>query len=499
MFKNYVRILLIGLFIGNYAVMAQYSIVGDLMTDFGDTGYCSSSDTSDDGNRVIVSSTNADLYLGGVKVFEYNTKNNQWEQLGQTISWNVILASFGYDVSISGDGNTIAIGVTGTGGRVFTYRLQNGTWTSIGSEIYGKEGAQIGTKVILNTDGSKLIVGGTGMKKSYRSYGGVMLFQLDEGNNTWNQIGDTIMGDKIDGFFGVEIAISSDFNSMVIGSLAGKVKVYDLSDEDDIWKQRGNTIASAHNEDYHKSWFGSRVAISDDGNYIVIGAPTNSLGVDDFADTPPGYVQGYKFNGTDWLPYGSKLTTGQKGDCFGYSIALDPKGKRLVVGRPKSAWNDYNNPGVHIYDYDGNNWVYRYMLTANADKSRFGTDVYITPDKSRIIVSGINNVLGVYQDSKELGLENRLDSSDTHITLYPNPVKSSCTITLSNSASRDLKNKECVLEIMDNVGRTVITKNNINIDSSLYVSTEHLHTGIYFVRIKDSEGSQVYVKRIVKR
>jgi len=504
MFENRVIILLIALLIGNYMAIAQYEIVGDLVTNFDNYGYGAVSDISDDGNRIIVSSINTGVQIGGVKVFEFNTQTNKWEQLGQKLGGMKSLEYFGDNVSISGDGDTIAIRSSNLsgGGGVFIYRFHKGSWTLIGSGIHWKNWGSVGAKVILNTDGSKLIVSGTPVEKKDKSYRGVMLFELDKANDTWNQIGDILKGEEPGGEFGIGIAMNTDFNRMVVGDALGNVKIYDISTDKrgDIWKQRGNTISS---ENYTKSYYGPQLAITDDGNYIVLGEPATPS---EFGGRTvnPGYVQAYKFNGKKWESDGSKLIHGKglNNDYFGRSIALDPKGERLIVGKPKNSRDGLSNSEFYVYDYNGNDWIVSEdVLKVNLNDKGYTVNVNMTPDKSRIVVSGDGGVVGVYQEPKAsiLGLDNRLNNSDTPITLYPNPVKSGFTISLSNSVSRGLENKECVLDIVDNVGRTVITKSNINVGSSLYVPTEHLHSGVYFIRIKGSERSQVYVKRIVKR
>jgi len=506
MFKSSLRILLIAVLIGNYMARAQYEVVGNLITNFDDYGYGAVSDISDDGNRIIVSSVDAGSLIGGVKVFEFNTQTNKWEQLGQNLKGTQSFETFGSTVSISGDGGTIAIGSNYRGGAVFTYRLHNGSWTLIRSGILqnGENFWSFGDRVILNTDGSKLIVSGILTEKDERNHSAVMLFKLDKANDTWNQIGDMLEGDV--GYLGADIAANTDFNRIVVGDGEGNVKVYDISADDrgDIWTQRGNTISYKFNN-YIYSRYGTQLAITDDGNYIVIGEPADlaSLAGDD-ETTLPGYVQAYKFNGKNWVTDGSKLTYGKglNNDNFGRSIALDPKGKRLIVAKPKTAGDGLSNATFYIYNYNGNDWIISEdMLTINLRDTKHGVSVNMTPDKSRIVVSGEGGVVGIYQEPKEsiLGLDNRLNNSDTPTTLYPNPVNNGFTIALDDTAYKGLENRQCVVEIIDNLGRAVLTKNNISMGNSYYIPTEHLHAGIYFVQIKDIKGSQVYVKRIAKR
>ena len=79
--------------------------------------------------------------------------------------------------------------------------------------------------------------------------------------------------------------------------------------------------------------YGKHIAISEDGNTVVVGAP-GTLG----GNTTAGAVYVYTWTGTDWSNK-IKLTDsqGELGECFGFSVAIN--GNTIVVGAPF-----YNNP-----------------------------------------------------------------------------------------------------------------------------------------------------------
>ena len=167
----------------------QYS--GDNWTQIGDTlvgesGYHQfgfSLSISANGTRIAVSSAtfavvrwnctyevpkhpldDATYYQESVKVFEYDTGN--WTQLGQKINPGKNRTEFGYSISLSGDGSTLAVGSPGYQhndtivGLLQTYRYACGNWTPVGKEIEGnRPNAWLGNSVSMSYNGEKLAVG----------------------------------------------------------------------------------------------------------------------------------------------------------------------------------------------------------------------------------------------------------------------------------------------------------------------------------------------------
>src|SRR5690554_1387211 len=106
----------------------------------------------------------------------------------------------GYSVSLSSDGNIVAIGApynTGNGihsGHVRIYENASGTWTQIGDDIDGQAfGNQSGYSVSLSSDGTILAIGAplyNGVNGTFSGH--VRIYKNTSG--IWTQIGNGIDG-----------------------------------------------------------------------------------------------------------------------------------------------------------------------------------------------------------------------------------------------------------------------------------------------------------------
>ena len=120
---------------------------------------------SSDGNVVAIGAWGNDgngNESGNVRVYEY--VNNAWNQRGSDIDGEAAGDQSGYSVSLSSDGNVVAIGAIGNGGssgqvRVYEY-VNNNAWIQRGSDLDGEAASdQSGTSVSLSSDGSVVAIG----------------------------------------------------------------------------------------------------------------------------------------------------------------------------------------------------------------------------------------------------------------------------------------------------------------------------------------------------
>ena len=81
-------------------------------------------------------------YSGHVRVYENN--NGSWTQIGQDINGEPSYDYSGQSVSMSSDGNIVAIGAyqndgfSNNSGHVRIYENNNGSWTQLGQDIDGE-------------------------------------------------------------------------------------------------------------------------------------------------------------------------------------------------------------------------------------------------------------------------------------------------------------------------------------------------------------------------
>jgi len=156
-------------------------------------------DMSGDGNRIIVGIPLPSSSAGRARVYDFNTNTNQWEQMGNDnqLSGLEVGEKFGYSVSISDNGNRIAIGTPQHDrlpgdelgdwpdigkASIYDWNSSSSQWEQVRSDIQGFEkNDESGTNVLLSDDGSVLAIGaiggngnGTVRVLEYKPYGSIV-------------------------------------------------------------------------------------------------------------------------------------------------------------------------------------------------------------------------------------------------------------------------------------------------------------------------------------
>lgn len=119
------------------------------------------------------------------RVEVYRLINNSWVKVGSSLLGANQWDRFGYSVSLSGDGNVLAVGTLGND-YVKVFELQNGTWINKGSDIVGTQSSGFGYSLELSYTGERLVVGAP--RKGMN--GAVKAFQFS--NGTWGQLGNEL-------------------------------------------------------------------------------------------------------------------------------------------------------------------------------------------------------------------------------------------------------------------------------------------------------------------
>ena len=383
---------------------AQEAYIKASNTDANDTfGY--SVTLSDDGNTLAVGARkessaatglngdqadNSAQSAGAVYVFTRDT-GGVWTQQAYVKASNTgAYDGFGWDVTLSDDGNTLAVGAhyecsTATGvngnqpndsapaaGAVYVFtRDSGGVWMQ---QAYVKASNTdaydyFGTSVTLSDDGNALAVGaryeesaatganGDQADNNAQSAGAVYAFTRDTGG-VWTQqayvkASNTDAGD----FFGFGVTLSDDGNTLAVGaggegsaaigangdqadnSTSGAGAVYALTrDTGGVWTQQAYVKAS--NTDAGDV-FGISVTLSDDGNTLAVGGhfeKSATIGVNgDQTDNSVRWAGAvYVFTrdtGGVWTQQAYvKASNTDANDVFGFSVALSGDGNTLAVG-----------------------------------------------------------------------------------------------------------------------------------------------------------------------
>ncbi len=303
---------------------------------------------SSDGSTVAIGATENNNHTGHVRV--YKNLSGTWTQQGNDIDGQSYGDRSGWSVALASDGTSVVIGSpynTNNGndsGIVKVYKLVGNSWQQIGSEINGWFYDAFGRSVSISADGNVVAVGSpynslnggySGRVRIYRNIGGV-----------WTQEGTDIRGNNANEISGYSVSLSSDGNTVAVGAIGngttvncGYVKVF--RNISGVWTQQGSTINGEATGDSS----GRSVSLSGDGTVLAIGANMNAGN-----GTGSGHVRIFKFVAGTWQQRGIDINGQSAGDNCGMSVALSTDGNTLVVGSPYNATNGTNAGQVRIYD-----------------------------------------------------------------------------------------------------------------------------------------------------
>lgn len=268
----------------------EWSQLGNSLTSDGTdaNGFGNSVALSDDGTILAVGVTRGDDLPGLVEVFQYNL--GSWSKLGSSIQGSEENGDyFGYSVDLSNDGTILAVGSLFKGdrqGAASVYQFSSGTWSQLGSTLDGAAANDwYGRDVSLSGNGQILAVGGD---RHDNGKGHVRVFEYTSGS--WSQLGSDIDGDNF-GRIGRSVALSDDGIIVAMGSnLGGVGKVYQFSSGS--WSQLGSS-QSYNIDGVNTAALGLSTSISNDGTIVAFGSPG-------IYENETGSVLVLKYTSGDW-------------------------------------------------------------------------------------------------------------------------------------------------------------------------------------------------------
>jgi hypothetical protein len=317
---------------------------------------------SADGTHVAIGAAGNDgngIDSGHVRV--YHWFDLTWVQLGADINGETFGDNFGSSVSLSSEGNHLAVGATGNdgngidSGHVRIYQWSGENWEQLGANINGEAfGDYSGSSVSLSSDGSILAIGAPlNNNDNGIDSGHVRIYQWS--GTSWVQIGTDIDGESPYDESGGSVSLSSDGSKVAIGAVgsdgngidSGHVRVYQWSGT--TWTQLGDDIDGEAFGDF----FGSSVSLSSNGTSVAIGAPLNinDNGIES------GHTRVFHWSGEAWDQLGADIDGESPYDESGRSVSLSSNAKRLVIGAEKNDGNGFDSGHVRVYQWSGENWV----------------------------------------------------------------------------------------------------------------------------------------------
>jgi tartrate dehydratase beta subunit/fumarate hydratase class I family protein len=457
---------------------------------------------SGDGNTLAVGAPNessgatgingnqsdASIYSAGA-VYVYTRRNgtSPWTQQAYVKASNPqISAEFGHVVTLSADGNTMAVsayfeasaarGVSGNqaddsipqAGAVYVFVRRGGAWAQqayikasntgeAGTEGNFGDGDQFGFSLSLSDDGSTIAVGAnaedssaTGMNgnqadNSMQSAGAVYVFTRT--GATWAQQAYVKSANTAgNAQFGYSVALSADGNTLAASAFDdagssrvingpydrmrnGSGAVYVFTRAGGTWTQQAYLKAS--NAEGNDS-LGVIVSISDDGQTVAAGSldedclatgvnPTQPCDNDLKSDTSAGAAYVFVRSGTTWTQqafikasntgkedwFASRLQLSGDGNTLAASAQLEDSAAQGINGRQDDD-SAQEAGAVYVFMRTGTTWAQKsYVKSSNNEAfDEFGCSVALSRD-GRIMAVGARG-----EDSAARGINgNQADNS----------------------------------------------------------------------------------------
>jgi hypothetical protein len=256
---------------------------------------------------------------------------------------------------------------------------------------------RFGYTVALSGDGNTALIGARyGIVGGETGIGAGAAWVFVRSGGAWTQQGGKLVGTGHvgegefahvgEGEFGTSVALSDDGNTALIGAPADDENVgaaWVFTRSGSTWSQQGEKLTGAGEDG--KSRFGRSVTLSADGSTALIG------GTRDNSNAGAAWV--FTRSGSTWSQQGEKLTgTGAVGQAeFGRSVTLSADGSTALIG----GWSDNSNAGAAwVFTRSGSTWSQqggKLTGTGEAGEGAFGTSVALSADGNTALIGGPRN------------------------------------------------------------------------------------------------------------
>jgi hypothetical protein len=175
-----------------------------------------------DGLRVAVGSPDVIDGGGSVRVYDWSS-GEFWEEQSFPDIAETSFGLLGNSIDLSSDGFILAVGSRGTFGlgrvQVFRELGSEGWIEDAGTGLVGEQDSDsFGGSVSLSSDGNILAIGAPQNSEYGEGSGMVKILEYDVRSSTWIQQGTNIGGLSPDVNFGVRVALSADGSRVVAGA-----------------------------------------------------------------------------------------------------------------------------------------------------------------------------------------------------------------------------------------------------------------------------------------
>jgi hypothetical protein len=251
---------------------------------------------------------------------------------------------------------------------------------------------QFGNSVAISADGKTALIGAIGKdSENIEDHGAAYIYIHRSAG--WIEQNKLVPSDKAaqDGF-GVDVALSADGNTALVGSFLDDINgakdsgaAYIFVRSGTIWTQQAKlTAMDLAPEDY----FGLTVSLSADGNTALIGAKQKDT--KQTVNSGAAYIFGR--SNTIWTQEAKLVADdGAAEDAFGIAVALSSDGATAIIGatgKDDTMLGIADSGSVYIFRRDKPDWVQQSVIFADkkTDRGFFGNVIALSGDGNTLLI-----------------------------------------------------------------------------------------------------------------
>ena len=347
-------------------------------------------DMSTDGNIIVVGAPEFDDSSQSeyARVYEWN--GGYWKNRGSYLAGNRSSddpnSQFGSSVAINGDGSIVAVGAhldgTTNKGSVFIFKLNEvNSYTQITSYSGENDNDEFGRSIALsktNQDTDTYLIVGA-WKAGTNDSGIVYIYKIDANQNIIATIPcpdtSSAMG------FGRSVSVNNDGTVFAIGAPntngVGFVEVYFRTDE--TFGQIGPIIQGTGEQDY----FGMVISLSGNGYTIAISAH-----LDDDNGSNSGTCKVYTWINNSWVQKGNLIKGTGSNNQFSRSLVISDDGNYLLIGAPLQT-DKRGVVKLFYYNYTTDTWDMIKEILGESTNDEFGHALTMNSDASKFAITSI--------------------------------------------------------------------------------------------------------------
>jgi len=344
---------------------------------------------------------------GVTNIYTYFANNGSWSAwIGENAPYPSQVSTqggYGQVISLSDDGNTLAVSAPVGDGSVWAFGWNGNSWeqknnsdnnggsiNNPGMRGLTDQGDYFGSSLSLDSDGNRIAVGtqfGNNNAGFIRVYEWTYISSVDR--SQWNQIGDDMVGSNFSpgAGLGTSVALSNDGNTLIGGaSDRNYANVY--SYDGSSWTIEATFSGQS------SDCFAASVDIDSDGDTSIVSAN----GCDN--QNERGYVNVYRKTNGSWAQLGSSILgeygddgSGFKADEFGHEVSISDNGNVIAISALKNPGaldtsTQYQSAGhVRVYQYTDGDWdQLENDIDGTVKNARFGDVISLQGDGKKIVV-----------------------------------------------------------------------------------------------------------------